>query len=1224
MRSTLLINSNTALNNILDNYARISKIQRQMSSGRRVNDPSDDPLATNEGMRLDTILSKLGQFNRNIDSGKSFLTLSDGTLGSVTDLIRRAESLTIGAATETTTHEMRQANLLEVSNITQQLVTLANQTQGDRFVFAGTKTKTTPYEIVGSRYVLYNGNDKDIRAQIDAAVNIPVNVTGGEVFGNTESVLTSRDLSPDVNFALSRSTRLEDLNNGLGVPAGSINIKYSSYPDAGVTVDLSTADTVEDVIDLIEEATATASAELDVAIPGNNLKRDRYVSVSINADNNGLDLIEVDPSGDAFDPDLEMEVSDVGGNRVAQLLGIDGTVTYTNVPAPPAAPVSSTPVALEGGDLDPLLSTRTVLADLDSYGDGAFSVINGAQPGSVPITELDDTNNRFEGWTLAGLAEGVNTDVDGKLYVRLSGAASPYSVEVFRGEERLAGQLVATGTSGAGSTVILSEANGSGLSGTVRLNSVGANLPLELDLQATFDPTFRSPVSINAFEKDLREVAGETLPDVISNFRMRGLERGHDPVNGLGTRWPDTTTVDGEFELTVTRVVGVSTTYQVDVSHPTNGIVATGTLDDNNISRGEVLLNGVAGFEHLKGSVFVDWSDSTPNDLATRAYDMKATFATVGDVINAIDNSGTYTEAGINKNGRALDIVSKLGGAYLTVTERVDHAPVDYDDVRQINDLSLDGVVVGQNTDLDGKIYASVELDIQNDDAGQISNLALLGVQQGVNTDASGNVYITIDPTAAGLPADPQVIVYRDAARTVQVASGDFETAATDPLRRVTLEEVAGSGLNGTFELPDPPATIKPDNDIVVDANVRTIRFYSDAARTNQVAGGSGDIVSGNVSIASVNNSGLTGVFSFNNNLAERDYVIPVHGYRLTGDTGGGIEDVTPGGSSLLTNLPQLDELDLDGISKGVNTDADGNLFAKVNNAFVTADDAQYLNGLDLTGPVAGADYDANGKMYAVIDSTVGANGELRLYADAALTTLSASGNINADGTVTVGPGGSGMTGTAFVAQPTTDQSGLEIQAWDTVNATAAYSVSIYRDSAQTELVTTGQRDSNTGQVVFESVTLDGVDTNLTGEVYLAARWPMWTGRDSFIQITPPRGLLNSGQVRQQNLWATLNDVQDAMEDQDADRLHDLIGEFDVDQKRVLNARAEIGARSDRMQLLYVRHEEEVINFQKIRADRIDLDYAEAVTDFQAAQNVFEASLRTTGQIIPLSLVDFI
>ena len=80
MRSTIKIAANTSLNNILDNYARILKIQNQMAKGRRVINPSDDPLAANVGMRIDTLLKRLTQYNRNIDIGYSFLGLSDLSL----------------------------------------------------------------------------------------------------------------------------------------------------------------------------------------------------------------------------------------------------------------------------------------------------------------------------------------------------------------------------------------------------------------------------------------------------------------------------------------------------------------------------------------------------------------------------------------------------------------------------------------------------------------------------------------------------------------------------------------------------------------------------------------------------------------------------------------------------------------------------------------------------------------------------------------------------------------------------------------------------------------------------------------------------------------------------------------------------------------------------------------------------------------------------------------
>ncbi|MBU2531303.1 MAG: hypothetical protein KKB37_01075, partial [Alphaproteobacteria bacterium] len=142
--------------------------------------------------------------------------------------------------------------------------------------------------------------------------------------------------------------------------------------------------------------------------------------------------------------------------------------------------------------------------------------------------------------------------------------------------------------------------------------------------------------------------------------------------------------------------------------------------------------------------------------------------------------------------------------------------------------------------------------------------------------------------------------------------------------------------------------------------------------------------------------------------------------------------------------------------------------------------------------------------------------------------------------------------------------------------------------------------------------------SGLNGSLFLD-----YTGDDSDIVIEQG-GTRMTGHVREDNIFATFNDVVDAMNANDGETLHDLLGNLEDDLSRLMFSRSEVGSRQNRLTVFSERHEQETINFQQIRSNRIDLDFTQAVIEYQAAQNVFDASLRTSAQIIPMSLVDFI
>ena len=103
MRSTMQITANNTILNLHKANARYNTVVNQIATGQKVNKPSDDALATTEGMRLSNVVARLEQYNRNItNTGYSFLNLSESALSSVNKLMTTAKSLAIESASDTT------------------------------------------------------------------------------------------------------------------------------------------------------------------------------------------------------------------------------------------------------------------------------------------------------------------------------------------------------------------------------------------------------------------------------------------------------------------------------------------------------------------------------------------------------------------------------------------------------------------------------------------------------------------------------------------------------------------------------------------------------------------------------------------------------------------------------------------------------------------------------------------------------------------------------------------------------------------------------------------------------------------------------------------------------------------------------------------------------------------------------------------------------------------
>lgn len=93
--------NNQLLRNISTNLSRINDNQNQLSTGRRINKPSDDPVGISFSLRYRSELSANEQFKSNADAAVSWLDYTDTTLNQANTVIQRVRELTVQATNGT-------------------------------------------------------------------------------------------------------------------------------------------------------------------------------------------------------------------------------------------------------------------------------------------------------------------------------------------------------------------------------------------------------------------------------------------------------------------------------------------------------------------------------------------------------------------------------------------------------------------------------------------------------------------------------------------------------------------------------------------------------------------------------------------------------------------------------------------------------------------------------------------------------------------------------------------------------------------------------------------------------------------------------------------------------------------------------------------------------------------------------------------------------------------
>lgn len=181
-RISLLQTFNQGLRGMLNVQSKLYATQNQLATGKRVNQPSDDPVAAAKILQLDDELSRLTQYKKNLDGAENSLMLEESQLESITNLLTRVRELTIQAGSPALTATERTANAAELNTRLDELLALANtrNTSGE-YIFAGYQGEQAPFVQSGGGYQ-YRGDDGVRMLQISSSTYVAMGHSGRQLF----------------------------------------------------------------------------------------------------------------------------------------------------------------------------------------------------------------------------------------------------------------------------------------------------------------------------------------------------------------------------------------------------------------------------------------------------------------------------------------------------------------------------------------------------------------------------------------------------------------------------------------------------------------------------------------------------------------------------------------------------------------------------------------------------------------------------------------------------------------------------------------------------------------------------------------------------------------------------------------------------------------------------------------------------------------------------------
>jgi flagellar hook-associated protein 3 FlgL len=212
------------ISSILEQQTQLVRTQNQLSTGKRIVNPSDDPTGAARLVGLSESAKVTEQYQRNIDVARSRLELEDNALGSVVDGLQRARELAVQGLNDTNGPEQRTAIALEVRQILDEVIGLANRKDGTgNFLFSGFQVLTVPFTDNGAGVFSYAGDTGQRQIQIGPARQVADGDSGQAVFldiqdggGGSEDVFTTLyTLATDLEANAPNGASLDQLDNAI-------------------------------------------------------------------------------------------------------------------------------------------------------------------------------------------------------------------------------------------------------------------------------------------------------------------------------------------------------------------------------------------------------------------------------------------------------------------------------------------------------------------------------------------------------------------------------------------------------------------------------------------------------------------------------------------------------------------------------------------------------------------------------------------------------------------------------------------------------------------------------------------------------------------------------------------------------------------------------------------------------------------------------------------------
>ena len=179
------------INRLQELNTSLNNTQQQISSGKRVNKPSDDPVAAARILKLDQELSRVETYQRNVDLADNRLKQEESALSSSVDVIQRIRELTVQAGNGSLSPNDRRSISSELEERLGQLANIANTRDASgEYIFSGFQGSVQAFKQGPDGSWTYQGDEGQRVLEIDDGVTVPISDNGKDIFERVPAAVT--------------------------------------------------------------------------------------------------------------------------------------------------------------------------------------------------------------------------------------------------------------------------------------------------------------------------------------------------------------------------------------------------------------------------------------------------------------------------------------------------------------------------------------------------------------------------------------------------------------------------------------------------------------------------------------------------------------------------------------------------------------------------------------------------------------------------------------------------------------------------------------------------------------------------------------------------------------------------------------------------------------------------------------------------------------------------